>query len=58
MNAKTTFKLFEEKKHSVRYNADKNDEMAVATTIYVNKSALPKPYPKTIIVTVEDEASE
>lgn len=36
--------LFEEKKGSVRYNAEGNDPAITST--YVMKHALPKPYPK------------
>lgn len=53
MQTKTsTFTLFEEKKHSVRYNCPVDD--AIASSIYVSKVILgPKPYPQTLKLTLE-----
>lgn len=55
MNVSTRFKFFDEKKHSVRYNADPvGDAEPNAVSVYVNKTALTKPYPKFITITVAD----
>lgn len=49
------FTLREEKKHSVRYDAlSDSDTDDVATSIYVSKSVLSRPYPKRIRLTVEE----
>lgn len=49
----TTLYFNEEKKHSVRYDADKKDDEAVMSSAYISKTFLSKPYPKVITVTVE-----
>lgn len=49
----TTLEFNSEKKHSVRY--DDPAEGEVVSSVYVNKAALPKPYPKAIKLTIEWE---
>lgn len=42
-----------EKKHSVRYNpADPSAEVVPLTAAYISKSALPRPYPRAIVITL------
>lgn len=45
----------EEKKHSVRYDAQKTTaaEDIIVTSIYIVKGALPKPFPNSITLTIE-----
>lgn len=45
----------EEKKWSVRYNEPKDTpaESSVAKSVYVQKSALPTPYPRKLKLTLE-----
>lgn len=50
MEVKFVMKIYEEKKHSVRYNA--KDEDAACSSVYIAKSALPKPFPKELVVTI------
>lgn len=56
MNAVGTIemKLDKECKGSVRYAVpkDKQDGSQAVTNIYVNKSALPTPFPRTVVVQV------
>lgn len=40
------------KKHSVRYDADPDDERPVMTSAYISKTALPEPFPKGIVISV------
>lgn len=55
MKATSLFRFFEEKKHSVRYNADtRPDTDDVATSIYVSKAVLKRPYPATLLLTITD----
>lgn len=46
--------LGEEKKHSVRYNSRLRD--APVSSLYVGKSILPKPFPQTLKITIEEES--
>ena len=60
MKATSTFVLREEKKHSVRYDSAGEVDAAgnvdsVATSIYVSKSVLKRPYPTRIRLTVESD---
>lgn len=50
MRTKLIFK--DEKKHSVRYDADPKEENPCVTSIYVLKAALTKPYAETIYVSI------
>lgn len=53
--AKHPLILADAKKHSVRYDADPNDNDGVAVTaLYILKSAMPRPYPEVLILTIED----
>lgn len=45
-------KINSEKKHSIRYDAIDKD--AGVTSVYVMKSSLVTPYPKNIIITVQE----
>ena len=55
MTTTTRFKLFDVKKHSVRYNADPVGEVEPnMISVYVSKTALTTPYPKFIAITVEE----
>ncbi len=47
-----TFKLDKETKNTVRY-AEEAERRPVVGTVYVDKYELPKPFPKTIRVTIE-----
>ncbi len=53
MKQSVIFDTYEEKKHSVCYNT--TQENPAVTSIYVMKTALPKPYPKKITVTLSSE---
>ena len=48
-----TFKLDKETKNTVRYAEEAENRRPVVGTVYVDKYELPKPFPKTIRVTVE-----
>ena len=51
------FELYEEKKHSVRYNevGEMGDKVKVAASIYFSKNLLDlPPWPEKIKITVED----
>jgi hypothetical protein len=53
VNAKTiTLSFKDEKKHSVRYDSPEKD--AMISSIYIHKSALTRPWPKQVRVTVEE----
>ncbi len=55
-HATVTLKLKDEKKHSVRYDADPSEQDPIVTNIYANKIALPRGrYPEQVTVTVEWE---
>lgn len=45
--------LGEVKKHSVRYNASENDKDPVVTSIYIMKTALERPWPTQVKLTIE-----
>lgn len=45
--------LYEDKKHSVRYNALKADQDPIVTSIYIMKGRLPRPFPKKIKLNIE-----
>lgn len=54
-NARTIFTLSEEKKRSVRYDMVRHgDEPVVATSIYVSKSVLTKPWPLKIELSLSE----
>ncbi len=55
MTKQTILEFGEEKKWSVRYNEPKDtkSEDSVAKSVYVQKSALPTPYPRQIKLTLE-----
>lgn len=55
MIAKIEMTINEEKKHSVRYDASKNQNDPAITSVYVMKSSLTKPYPDKIFVTIDKE---
>lgn len=44
--------LYKEVKHSVRY--DSKDEGAIVKSVYVAKTGLTKPWPKAIVLKVEE----
>lgn len=46
----------EEKKHSVRYDAAPGTVKPMLTSVYVMKTALPNPYPRSISVQIEEES--
>lgn len=48
----STLHFNEEKKHSVRYDAPKTDSDPTVSSVYVLKSALMKPYPMKIEITI------
>ena len=50
--AKHALTLTEPKKHSVRYDTEAGDGVAVRT-LYVSKDALPMPFPKSLVITLE-----
>lgn len=50
---KQTIHLHEEKKHSVLYKGDASSPQTVVTSIYIMKDDLEKPWPKTLLLTVE-----
>jgi len=45
-------KFASEKKHSVRYNAGEEFSDPCVTSVYVMKSALPRPFPKQFLLTL------
>jgi hypothetical protein len=47
--------LESEKKHSVRYNAASQADEEVLVSAYIMKTALTRPYPLKIKVTIEEE---
>ena len=47
------FKLNRETKNTIRYEEEAEERHPIVGMVYVNKSALPKPYPKKIRVTIE-----
>ncbi len=48
-----TFKLDKETRNTVRYAEEAEGRRPVVGTVYVDKYELPKPFPKTIRVTIE-----
>ena len=52
----STFRLLDEKKHSVRYElvpSIGDNVKDVATSVYITKAALPKPFPQLVRLTLE-----
>lgn len=45
------------KKHSVRYDAPKDDTTPVLTSAYFSKAHLPQPYPRKIVVRFDTTGS-
>ena len=50
---KAFMRLKEEKKHSVRYDAQDEESAKILTSLYVMKTYLPIPYPTTLIITLD-----
>ena len=48
-----TFKLNKETKHTIRYAEEAEEHRPIVGTVYVDKYALPKPYPEKIRVIIE-----